>query len=255
LWIFLIFAALVAVVYKVMEYFYSGAVAGLTVDIVLFPVDTIKTRLQSKHGFSASGGFRGVYRGLSAVSVGSVPSAALFFGAYEIGKREGPFGAVGNQLFGSVVGETSSNLFRVPLDTIKQRMQAGHHKSLRNAISHSQPMTLFAALPVTLLRDIPFAACQMLIYEYLKTCELPVSFAGFVAGGLSGFLTTPLDVVRTRLMLLESKGSVPTVLNELWREGGCRSLFKGVSMRCLWISAGGSIFFTSYESVRVFMRT
>lgn len=233
-----------------MEYFLSGAIAGLTVDFVLFPVDTIKTRLQSKHGFKGSGGFHGMYKGLSAVSIGSVPSAALFFGAYEFGKREGPFTQVGNQLFGSILGETSSSLFRVPLDTIKQRMQVGHHASLRSAFSDSHPQTLFAALRVTLMRDIPFAACQMVIYERLKSYGVPITLSGFTAGAISGFATTPLDVVRTRLMLLESKGSVSSVLNELWREGGFRSLFKGVSMRCLWISAGGAIFFTSYEYAR-----
>ncbi|XP_055542849.1 S-adenosylmethionine mitochondrial carrier protein homolog isoform X3 [Wyeomyia smithii] len=36
----------------------SGGVAGLVVDIVLFPIDTIKTRLQSERGFVRSGGFQ-----------------------------------------------------------------------------------------------------------------------------------------------------------------------------------------------------
>lgn len=228
----------------------SGAAAGLTVDVALFPVDTIKTRLQSKNGFLAAGGCRGLYKGLSAVSVGSVPSAALFFGAYEVCKSEGPFGTIGNQLFGSIVGESSSSILRVPLDTLKQRMQAGHHDSLRSALANAQIRSLFAALPVTLMRDIPFATCQMLLYERLKLCGIPIWVAGFIAGGLSGLITTPLDVVRTRLMLLEAKGSAPSVLRSLWCEGGVRMLFRGGSMRFLWISAGGCIFFTSYETAK-----
>lgn len=65
----------------------AGGVAGLVVDIVLFPIDTVKTRLQSERGFWKSGGFRGVYNGLAPAAVGSVPSAALFFCTYESVKR------------------------------------------------------------------------------------------------------------------------------------------------------------------------
>ena len=33
-----------------------GALAGLSVELVLYPLDTLKTRLQSPTGFDASGG-------------------------------------------------------------------------------------------------------------------------------------------------------------------------------------------------------
>ena len=65
----------------------SGGVAGLSVDVVLFPLDTLKTRLQAAEGFLKSGGFKGIYNGLSAAAVGSIPGAALFFGAYDTSKR------------------------------------------------------------------------------------------------------------------------------------------------------------------------
>ena len=42
----------------------AGALAGTTVDLSLFPLDTLKTRLQSADGFFAAGGFRGIYRGV-----------------------------------------------------------------------------------------------------------------------------------------------------------------------------------------------
>ena len=65
----------------------SGGFAGLSVDVVLFPLDTLKTRLQAAEGFLRSGGFKGIYKGLSAAAVGSIPGAALFFGAYDTSKR------------------------------------------------------------------------------------------------------------------------------------------------------------------------
>lgn len=52
--------------------------SGLCVDVVLFPLDTIKTRLQSADGFVRSGGLRGIYRGLGSVVVGSAPGGGSF---------------------------------------------------------------------------------------------------------------------------------------------------------------------------------
>jgi len=48
-----------------------------------YPLDTIKTRLQSPGGFLKAGGFSGIYKGLGAVAVGSAPGAALFFSTYD----------------------------------------------------------------------------------------------------------------------------------------------------------------------------
>merc|ERR1719491_1809017 len=61
----------------------AGGLAGTTVDVALYPLDTIKTRLQSPRGFLPSGGFRGIYNGVGAAALGSAPGAALFFGVYE----------------------------------------------------------------------------------------------------------------------------------------------------------------------------
>lgn len=51
----------------------AGASAGTAVDLLFFPLDTLKTRLQSSQGFVRAGGFRGVYRGVGSVLVGSAP--------------------------------------------------------------------------------------------------------------------------------------------------------------------------------------
>jgi solute carrier family 25 (mitochondrial S-adenosylmethionine transporter), member 26 len=47
--------------------------AGTAVDLLFFPIDTIKTRLQSEQGFAKAGGLRGVYKGIGSVVVGSAP--------------------------------------------------------------------------------------------------------------------------------------------------------------------------------------
>ncbi|XP_054451065.1 mitochondrial S-adenosylmethionine carrier protein isoform X4 [Pteronotus mesoamericanus] len=61
----------------------AGGVAGVSVDLILFPLDTIKTRLQSPQGFKKAGGFRGIYAGIPSAAIGSFPNAAAFFITYE----------------------------------------------------------------------------------------------------------------------------------------------------------------------------
>lgn len=43
-------------------------------DLILFPLDTIKTRLQSPQGFNQAGGFRGIYAGVPSAAIGSFPN-------------------------------------------------------------------------------------------------------------------------------------------------------------------------------------
>merc|ERR1719333_1392345 len=114
----------------------AGGCAGTSVDISLFPIDTIKTRVQAAEGFFKAGGFRGIYRGLGAAALGSAPGAALFFSTYESVKplATSMFGEdrpVAVQGFAASTGECMACLVRVPTEVVKQRMQAGQYGSLR----------------------------------------------------------------------------------------------------------------------------
>ena len=64
----------------------SGVVAGTAVEAALYPIDTIKTRLQAARG-GAAVSWRHLYKGLSGNLVGVVPACALFFAVYEPAKR------------------------------------------------------------------------------------------------------------------------------------------------------------------------
>ena len=66
----------------------SGAVAGITVDLTLFPLDTIKTRLQASANTKFSLDLlKGVYDGVGPGLLASAPACAAFFGAYDSFKR------------------------------------------------------------------------------------------------------------------------------------------------------------------------
>jgi len=57
----------------------AGGAAGLVVDMTLYPVDTIKTRLQSQQKFLKAGGFKSLYKGVGPAAAGSVPSGIIEF--------------------------------------------------------------------------------------------------------------------------------------------------------------------------------
>jgi solute carrier family 25 S-adenosylmethionine transporter 26 len=50
----------------------------MAVDISLYPLDTIKTRLQAPNGFLKSGGFKGLYKGLNVTALGSAPGGLSY---------------------------------------------------------------------------------------------------------------------------------------------------------------------------------
>uniref|UniRef100_M4BXT4 Uncharacterized protein n=1 Tax=Hyaloperonospora arabidopsidis (strain Emoy2) TaxID=559515 RepID=M4BXT4_HYAAE len=65
-------------------------------------------------------------------------------------------------------------------------------------------------------------------------------------------ITTPLDVVKTRLMLGKDAKGVPyegavSTLSRVYNEEGFKRLFSGVGPRTMWISIGGFVFFGMYE--------
>ena len=79
---------------------------------------------------------------------------------------------------------------------------------------------------------------------------------GTIAGGFAGGITTPLDVVKTRLMTqfrTEKSQQYTGFANALRRiaaEEGFGALFSGIKTRMAWISIGGAIFIGSYEEGR-----
>lgn len=60
----------------------AGGMAGIVVDIGLFPIDTLKTRIQSGK-LSVLTSKSNIYNGLTSTLLGSFPSAGAFFISYD----------------------------------------------------------------------------------------------------------------------------------------------------------------------------
>ncbi|RLV85879.1 putative mitochondrial carrier [Meyerozyma sp. JA9] len=240
--------------------------------------------------FKEEGFFRGLYGGYSPAILGSLPSTAAFFGTYEYSKRKmiNDFGV--NEtvayFFAGVFGDLASSVFYVPSEVLKTRLQL--QGSYNNPYSGSQynyrgladaiktitrtegPGVFVYGYKETLFRDLPFSALQFAFYErfrqlaiyYNQADELPIStelFTGAAAGGLAGTLTTPLDVIKTRIQTATpqegadvSKGSVATLstikaLRSIYKQEGILGLFSGVGPRFIWTGVQSSIMLLLYQ--------
>ncbi|XP_075553192.1 mitochondrial S-adenosylmethionine carrier protein-like isoform X5 [Dermacentor variabilis] len=219
----------------------AGAIAGTTVDVVLFPLDTLKTRLQSQQGFLKAGGFKKIYSGVASAALGSAPTSALFFCTYEGVKQfVGPvMPSLMTPLVHSIAaacGEVAACTLRVPVEVVKQRTQANHD------------MSSWRTFKSVLHIENMFANPDSLVTWQAAVC-------GAISGGIAGGLTTPLDVAKTRIILAErtshlADGSMYAALKTVWHEKGLPGLFSGVTPRVVSLSVGGFIFLGAYDQAK-----
>lgn len=246
----------------------AGGIAGTTADVVLFPLDTLKTRLQAPRGFRSAGGLAGVYRGLGSAALGSFPASALFFTTYEATSAAAGDGPAAHMLAG-VCGECVACLVRVPTENVKQKVQVGMYsqgmRCARGILATAGWAGFYTGYGTTVLRDVPFAAIQFPIYEGLKRAwsernGVPVTtsqaaLCGSAAGGIAGALITPLDVTKTRLMLGADANGTPyrgmvSTMRRIYHDEGARAFTSGLAPRVFSISLGGAVFLGSYEHAK-----
>ena len=165
------------------------------------------------------------------------------------------------------VGEVAACAVRVPTEVVKQRAQAVQQPSSWAALSFILAQRgrigwggvwreLYRGWGVTIMREVPFTVIQFPLWEGMKTWKAgegkgvsagESAVFGSVSGAVAAVLTTPLDVVKTRLMLEGERVGARVMVGRAWREGGWRAFFRGVGPRTVWISAGGAVFLGSYQ--------
>lgn len=219
------------------QYMIAGSIAGMVEHMAMFPVDTLKTRMQMMADASRSAhsslartftsilkieGPLGLYRGIGAMGLGAGPAHAVYFSVYEIckerfgGNRRGhhplAHGAAG------VVATVASDAVLTPMDVVKQRLQlfGNGYNGVKNCIERilreEGIKAFYASYRTTVIMNAPFTATHFSTYEASKKGLKSIwperaneenlvvhVVAGGVAGALASAVTTPLDVVKTRL--------------------------------------------------------
>ncbi|KAF7694951.1 mitoferrin-1 [Silurus meridionalis] len=212
----------------------AGAVAGVLEHTVMYPVDSVKTRMQSLQP-DPKAQYRSVYgalkqivmteglmrplRGLNITVLGAGPAHALYFACYERIKRSlsdiiqnGGNSHIANGVAGSVATVLHDAVMN-PAEVVKQRMQMYNspYRGLVDCvlkISRNEGMAAFyRSYSTQLTMNIPFQALHFITYELMQERLNPQRqyrpgthvISGAAAGAVSAALTTPLDVCKTLL--------------------------------------------------------
>ncbi|XP_078377003.1 mitochondrial glutathione transporter SLC25A40-like [Oculina patagonica] len=227
-------------------------------------------------------GLSALWRGLPPTLVMAVPNTMIYFTLYDqlkvmYGFVEGEEN-VWSPMCAGITARTISITCISPIEMIRTKMQAKKQFSykeltsvIKNAIKQGGVLSLWQGLGPTLLRDVPFSAVYWTGYELLKSkFAEPGLMANFSSGALSGamaaLITTPFDVVKTHRqmelgeLVLKDASAVKklpftfSLMFELYRTSGWRSLFAGLTARVLKVAPACAVMISTYECSKSFFR-
>ncbi len=194
-----------------MDYYLAGTFSGICETSITFPIDTIKTRLQSGKSISSSLSKQGIYRGFTSKLISIPLSRTVFWGAKDHIMRE-----TGNIYLSSF----SAGFLQSIIDTPFERYKINQQISASSIKQSYQQKTTFAfqnfwkGLTVTSSRNIPFAMGYFCLSENLNTGY--DTFDRSIAAFSTAFITQPLDTIKTMVqsdskidILKLMKGAIP----------------------------------------------
>jgi solute carrier family 25 (mitochondrial S-adenosylmethionine transporter), member 26 len=269
--------------------FVAGGALSATKTLVKFPLDTATVRLQQvdRSQFSSQKNsmnlFQNCYNGITITLLCNIPAGAVFFAVKDSVKRslknsEMLFPLWLSTCLAVAVAQVPYWLVRNPSEVIKVRQQANvYNGTTSNSAFDIIKQTLqdqedgvedlYTGYWENILYAFPADVLKFILYEMITEGENSLSplegaEAGALATAIAQFLTTPLDVVRNRLMMKTSNSKNQTVgkklpegsylnsLVQLGREGGLDALFAGAVPRVAKAFLSGAIQFATYEETK-----
>lgn len=230
--------------------------------------------------------FSGLYKGIESNIMKEAPNSAIYLGVYELIKNyllsTSTFHNLPLLVFviSGALGDALGSIVRVPAEIVNKRLQLGVNDDVMSALRDSFLSTegrraSFVAWQAVLWRDVPYGGMQIGLYEFIKQyVALHPGFAGLhdsglfsdiitgaVAGMVAAVLTTPMDVLVTRLSVqnpqsyLETRRymGVASTARRLVEEEGVGALFSGFWQRGLYYAPLIGLFFALYETTRGFI--
>ncbi|KAJ2557845.1 mitochondrial aspartate-glutamate transporter agc1 [Coemansia sp. RSA 1933] len=212
-------------------------------------------------------GILGLYRGLGPQLVGVAPEKAIkltvndFVRARLTDRTTGEI-KFASELFSGAMAGASQVVFTNPLEIVKIRLQI-QGELLKETAGQAAPMArrgavtiikelgllgLYKGASACLLRDVPFSAIYFSCYSHLKKdvfregerrlSIVDLLLAGAIAGMPAAYLTTPADVIKTRLQVVAKKGEttytgLTDAARKIYKEEGFKAFFKGGAARVL----------------------
>lgn len=262
----------------------AGAIAGVMEHCIMYPLDSVKTRMQSlrmtnngtimetmRYMVKQEGVLRPI-RGMSAVVLGAGPAHALYFATYEHSKhtlstltkhRHDHLVHGFSGCLASLVHDAVSN----PTEVVKQRLQM-YNSAYRNVfecvtkVYRTEGIRAFYRSYLTqVTMNVPFQTLHFMTYEFTQSVVNkeraydPTAHAlcGAVAGAIASAATTPLDVCKTVLNTQESQAKANNLLeaaNRIFKAGGLLGFFKGMKARVLYQMPAAAICWSSYETMK-----
>ena len=231
-------------------------------------------------------GIRGLYAGLGFQLLGVAPEKAVSLTANSYMRKwlvdkHGHLSIMGEIISGAVAGSVQI-IFTNPVELVKVRLQVLSEQKILAGPGAPQVTSLDIVRKLTLKelykgtsacfwRDMPFSAIYFPTYAHVKrdvlgfdpsdptkknklpTAELLV--AGAVAGMPAAYLTTPFDVLKTRLQVIPREGETRYTgllhaARTILREEGWTSFFKGGVARIFRCSPQFGFTLASYELFR-----
>ena len=222
-------------------------------------------------------GFRGLYSGVLPQLVGVAPEKAIKLTVNDLARNafKGKDGkiTVPAEIFSGGLAGACQVVFTNPLEIVKIRLQVQGEvaKTVDGAPKRSAMwivrnlglVGLYKGASACLLRDVPFSAIYFPTYSHLKkdffgespTKKLGVVqllTAGAIAGMPAAYLTTPCDVIKTRLQVEARKGEAQYTglrhaAKTIWKEEGFTAFFKGGPARIFRSSPQFGFTLAAYE--------
>lgn len=289
-----------------------GGISGTVSNMAVYPLELVKTRMQNAVSvddkakykdlgatiahIAADKGVAGLWEGSTPVLLGSAPESSIQLAAHsflvaQLVVAAGVNGEAGltvsQQMLAGALAGGATLIATNPMEVLRlQGSEGGDGEgggmldNMRKLFAKEGPLALFDGAGATLLRDIPFAALYFALYCHFKVAltgheqwvvEL---FSGLGAGACASFLTTPADVVKTRIQSRVGKPASPpspprlyaafateddltagptttsAELAHIITSEGWSSLMSGAKLRVLKLAPRMAISLTIYETLQ-----